>query len=860
MNSLRRNKNEHGVALVTTVIVVAMLAVVAVALMQSTTIDRLSSRTSANYFKAQLAAQAGLAMASEVLAGQTANDSFVVVRNQNGQLFIGNSAPGSTAFSYVPAFSTGSSIEQSPATVTTAGVPDLPVGDGVVLTNPLWGGLVATSPPVSWIYLVDDNGQTNARFAFWTEDLSGRLDLSVVGSAGAAARRPTGTNAGEIALWSLFQPSADSGSGNAAVGELVSARSSLVTPATARLVSQSVTTAMLPELAVRLRYEPDELQIVPFGFGYASAGSPKTDLTGASVGQISGIIAANLPNFGSRGGGMPAQNYVDNIAANIVDYIDADDTPSTGPTYRGVESLPYLNERATRYLRTNDVRQVGEAWVVEIETTEFLEFWNLHDVATKPASLEIAYQNTQPIIFGAEQAMTVDENFSVSIPAIPPNGYHVVQLPSVTNVVSVASTLPPAGDPRLRGNSENVRYQISIGGSVFDKGIGCNISDVRVRRGVAYFSSTYPALGGKSPIGSQATESFLSTHGDPRGAFFMPLPQHQANYERNSSFGGRNKQHGNLGRPNSEVTLDKWPDNGHNDTAGAAPASATTPPKPGDFVSNEQMAPARANKTPGSINLATDLGHVFDPMQWSEEAGQRITVEKPGPALDGNWTNITQSAVANSAFSGGTTLRIGRPEFTRFTNDGTRAAQLLDLFSAGPAFGPVPSGRINVNTAGTNALRALAAGVYHTNDPLLAGGTGSGSSFVVPAAAVNAFVSAVITSRNIRPFYSASQLAGLSTGSGGWPGSAVFGNRTLAGITAGNDAASEEWFARVYPLATVRSRNFLVHVVAQTFFPGKTDKRVSEYRGCYHLYAEPQRSADGLTTNSVPRIVTSWTL
>jgi hypothetical protein len=185
---------------------------------------------------------------------------------------------------------------------------------------------------------------------------------------------------------------------------------------------------------------------------------------------------------------------------------------------------------------------------------------------------------------------------------------------------------------------------------------------------------------------------------------------------------------------------------------------------------------------------------------------------------------------------------------------------LLDIVSAGPAYAAVPPGRININTAGTNALRALAAGVYHTNDPLLAGGSGSGSSFVVPAAAVNEFVTAVITARDVRPFFSASQLPGLSTGSGGWPGSAVFGNREVAGITAANDAASEEWFARVYPLATVRSRNFLVHVVAQTFFPDQIDKRVSEYRACYHVYAEPERSADGLTTNAVPRIVSSWGL
>ena len=58
---------QHGVALVTTVIVIAVLAVVAVAFMQSTSMDRLSSRTVANYYKAQLAAEAGLADAMALI-------------------------------------------------------------------------------------------------------------------------------------------------------------------------------------------------------------------------------------------------------------------------------------------------------------------------------------------------------------------------------------------------------------------------------------------------------------------------------------------------------------------------------------------------------------------------------------------------------------------------------------------------------------------------------------------------------------------------------------------------------------------------------------------------------------------------
>jgi hypothetical protein len=57
---LAHHPRERGVALVTTVIVVAVLAVVAVAFMQSTTTDRLSSRSVANYTRAKLAPKAGL--------------------------------------------------------------------------------------------------------------------------------------------------------------------------------------------------------------------------------------------------------------------------------------------------------------------------------------------------------------------------------------------------------------------------------------------------------------------------------------------------------------------------------------------------------------------------------------------------------------------------------------------------------------------------------------------------------------------------------------------------------------------------------------------------------------------------------
>jgi hypothetical protein len=310
--------------------------------------------------------------------------------------------------------------------------------------------------------------------------------------------------------------------------------------------------------------------------------------------------------------------------------------------------------------------------------------------------------------------------------------------------------------------------------------------------------------------------------------------------------------------------MENWGDGGHSGTAGSR-GSGTTPPPAGLFVTGEtNHAPAFANpNTNGRLDGITDLAGIFDPLQWGETGQSAAWPTEPGA-----WTNLTSAATNSTAYAGGHSLRFGRPEFTRFTNNGTRAAQLLDLFAvssatnnnSGTLLNTVP-GRININTAGTNALRALAAGVFHTNDPRLTSGSGAGTNFVVPKAAVDGFVTGVTNFRSTRPFYSPSQLPLISTNSdgSGWPGSAVFGNRTLMGITAGNDAATEEWFSRVYPLTTVRSRNFLVHVVGQALQTNGLNVLSTE-RKAVQIYLQPVRDDDGLTTNSLPRVIRTWSL
>jgi hypothetical protein len=354
--------------------------------------------------------------------------------------------------------------------------------------------------------------------------------------------------------------------------------------------------------------------------------------------------------------------------------------------------------------------------------------------------------------------------------------------------------------------------------------------------------------------------------GDPRAQMFLSGPLRYGNYtNKYASPGGRNWESANLGTyPESEVHPGKfWPDGGHasEDDRGGNPTSATQNPDDASFakVPLTNNFVMRRNDS-GSFSNILELGNIFDPMQWGDN------VATPATNQPGLWGNLTASAAGDARFGGRNTLRVGRWEFSRLTNAGTRASQLLDIFAVGTnSAGMVTNrvaGRINLNTAGTNALRALAAGVFLTSDAAALTASGVGTNSTVPAAAVDDFVKAVVATRAERPFYSTSELnmIGTDTVVASWPTNSVFGNRTRQFITAANDAFHEEWFARVYPLSAVRSRNFLVHVVGEVVQTNNPTGALSTARRVFQIYMAPVRGPSGLTTNNSPRILATWDL
>ncbi|MBJ7327873.1 MAG: hypothetical protein JHC52_11085 [Chthoniobacterales bacterium] len=348
-----------------------------------------------------------------------------------------------------------------------------------------------------------------------------------------------------------------------------------------------------------------------------------------------------------------------------------------------------------------------------------------------------------------------------------------------------------------------------------------------------------------------------------------------------SSPGGRNIYRGALGGARIVDPNVNWPDRGH--SLGDSGADVT--PAPGPTNTPITSFADRKGDTnhyiqwmndSGSFSNIFELGNIFDPIQWGDPNNPFYSRDSAA------WMNLTRATTITNfdGACGRNTLRIGRPEHGRFAINGQRAVQLLDIFAAGPsATGPVVNrvaGRININTAGTNALRALVAGVANSTDPSL---TPNGTNYFVPTNAVNAFVAGVTNSRSVRPFFSTTELATVmtNTNSAQWPTNAVFGNfgpglpnstnyygnSNVGQVTEWNDRAAEEWFSKVYPLATVRSRNFLVYVVGQALQANGTTV-LSTAKRVFQIYVEPQRASNGasagLTINGVPRVLATWDL
>lgn len=350
-----RRPAEQGVALITTMIVVAVLAVVAVAFMQSTSTDRLSSRTAVNYVQARLVAEAGAAAGEALVAGlvrrypdsvtawQNIGSGGATGTNNEATVLYARAQTADTNLGARPAqFGSEVALLAQPlvsgaslvAFGSVAGSMPYSVSDPTMVnlnsTNaarprPFVGSRSMTNPgsPVTaaqWVYMGARPGPTNAtnpaiaRYAFWVEDESFKFNVNF-GTNGARGTDSLGLSPGEARLDGAWGTSRETGLSSADFGAVIAGRnglsgSSFPTALTAALPGQVVGAASLDDLRFLTTVNSAGLDLSRGGFkrfninavtnasgGPADAATIRTNLNRV----IAAITNSNsVPNFGQR--------------------------------------------------------------------------------------------------------------------------------------------------------------------------------------------------------------------------------------------------------------------------------------------------------------------------------------------------------------------------------------------------------------------------------------------------------------------------------------------------------------------------------------------------------------------------------
>jgi Putative Ig domain len=479
--------SRRGFALVVTLVMVALLAIIAIGLLSSVSVERATATSYTNRYQAELAAQNGLQAAAKTLAATptgtnsiTGTDTFLVVRadgpadgngNKPAYYYLANPSrpPAPPSITYYPLFSSSTDPQTMAINLTAQDAPNpqdptkpfaplvpapSPPPDSTPPPSPspnssptpsgsAWNAAgnqrlptlypwqqpapsptpSPSGPSVQWVEMHNpqDASGPYTRYAYWAEDLGGYLDASQVGGQA----RASGSSPQEIAMWTVFNPTPQTDPGTAAT-TLINDRPLLFTVPTLRQLAAQASPSPSPSpdtgayLAVRLGVDnsPGEQNLVPFGYGYGSAGAAKTNLNPLS--QLHGNIPAKfatplsaaMPNFVNRTavtsggkGNLGTVNYVNNLAANIIDYASPQNAPTdfmpngnqNPPSARGVGAYPFV---VSLYDLNNWVYAYQPSptstWHVVIEVKNYVQVWNPHNLPLSGA-LTIHYQNSDQV-------------------------------------------------------------------------------------------------------------------------------------------------------------------------------------------------------------------------------------------------------------------------------------------------------------------------------------------------------------------------------------------------------------------------------------------------------------------------------
>jgi hypothetical protein len=448
--------SRRGFALVVTLVMVALMAVIAVGVFTSVSVERATATSYNNRYQAELAVQNGLQAAAKTLAATptgtnsiTGTDTFVVVRadgpadangNKAAYYYLSQPSTGSSpTITYYPLFSASTDPSTPTSQTTTIDLtapfapavptPAPPANSAASDSTSAWNAAGTqrlptlypwgqpspspSGPSVKWVEMRDPQNASGpyTRYAYWAEDLDGYLDASQVGGQ----PRGSGTSPKEIAMWTVFNPTPQTDPNTTAATTLINSRPLLFTVPTVQQIAATTPDLAGPNLAVRLGMDnnPGEQNLVPLGYGYGSGGQPKTPLNpisqfGKNGGKKFGTPISNaMPAFATRTattsggkGHAGTVDYLNNLASNLVDYVAPLDAP-TEFIPPGNTGAPPSSRGIGAYPFVVSVYDLnnwvytylsGLTYKVVVEVKTYLQIWNPHNIAVRGA-LSIHYEN-----------------------------------------------------------------------------------------------------------------------------------------------------------------------------------------------------------------------------------------------------------------------------------------------------------------------------------------------------------------------------------------------------------------------------------------------------------------------------------
>ncbi|WP_411826654.1 pilus assembly PilX N-terminal domain-containing protein [Luteolibacter sp. AS25] len=863
----------NGFALPMTIIAIAGLTLLLVGLITVLSLERKTARSYSDTTRAEFAVESGLAVAIASLTEIALRDDSVVFRLEDpveaevettdrplgyreqfftyGAIFEQDNAdPTTGVWRGIPLFSGAAETELGSTDIEadklTADLT-LYVDDAVTLSTVSEHD--QNIPRAQWVEVPsDDEDGYTFRYAYWVEDLSGRLPGKTVGEE---SPRAEGLSTAELDIATILDPSSETGGMPATMD---GKRNNMQTSATLRqILSEDEAKTIEPYIHY---YDVPEIQIpkrtVPQGFGYQSAGEIGEDLntfiTDKDVDGLAEYISAEIPDFESRKGGFPAtEDYVKTLAASIIDYADTDSDATTGTGYRGIDSYPFVNELFDRYEWVT-----SPANTVSIEVDTYIELWNPSDKAIT-GSIKFTNINKRKILIGGngEKDFTT-ANFGPTSVSIPANGFRVLHLGPET--YNFPTDLEPSDTIEFNADDSDSSFEMYWNDVLVDKPRG----GVERTSGLLRAGLSNRKWKGN---GSPSLDHSIGQYGDPRASYYINDFFYRTDYADNSSWGGRAiKPSISKAATYREVRLEEWPDKGSNSTIGVAPGTDARVPTETQIVlkssgaaitgktfpvNQPELAPGRISNS-GEFESLGELGNIFDPAQWLDvEEATFSSSDKVGGAI---------------------TLAIGRPEYAAFDQQGKRAAQLLDLFSLDQT-GKTVSLPININTAPREVLRSLMAGITFDEDPVAtevkleksADDPEIGDIFADTVIAWrNAFPLRGISDLNLiredptdsrdyeaitnQPFFGSSETFADEPAIEERADTAA--NYDQTDYKEWNDAGREELFRKVMEMVSFRSNLFRIVVTGEVV--NSSGKTISRSKREFHYGIFPERDASGV--------------